>query len=61
MTPLEKVKFFETRPGLDYGLVYDLGIHVLKHQRPYDLNDDNWGYANLNLAEHTFPGERFSS
>jgi hypothetical protein len=55
MSPLEKVRFFEAKPGLDYGLVYELGQHVLKHQRTYDLNDDDWGYANLILAEHNFP------
>lgn len=55
MSPLEKVRFFVAKPGLDYGLVYELGQHVLQHQRTYDLNDDDWGYANLILAEHNFP------
>jgi len=55
MTPLEKVRFLEKKPGIDYGLVYDLGQHVLKNRRAYDLNCDDWGYANLILAEHSFP------
>jgi len=55
MTPLEKVRFFEQKPGLDYGLVYDLGHHVLKHRRTYDLNANDWGYANLTLPEYSFP------
>ena len=55
MSPLEKVRFQEEKPGIDYGLVYDLGQHILKNKRTYDLNPDNWGHANLELAEHSFP------
>jgi hypothetical protein len=55
MTPLEKVRFQEEKPGIDYGLVYDLGQHVLKNKGTYDVNPDNWGYSNLVFAEHNFP------
>lgn len=55
MTPLEKVRFQEEKPGIDYGLVYDLGQYVLKNKRAYDLNPDNWGYSDLVFPEHNFP------
>jgi len=55
MTAREKIRFLEEKPGIDYGLVYDLGQDVLKSRLPYNLNRDYWGYSNLVLAEHSFP------
>jgi hypothetical protein len=55
MSPLEKLRFLEERPAIDYSLVYDFGLHVLKSQQTLNLNSANWGYADLDLEEFSFP------
>lgn len=58
MLPLEKLKFLEERPGIDYGMVFDIGMYALKQNEPFHLNPENWGFSDLSLEEHTFPLEK---
>jgi hypothetical protein len=54
---LDKVRFLERRPALDYGLVHDLGLYALAQRAPLPLNDESWGLADLDLHEVTLvPG-----
>lgn len=57
LSVLEKVRFLERRPALDYGLVQELGLYALARRSPLALNSESWGYADLALDERTFaPG-----
>lgn len=57
LSPFEKVRFLEQRPALDYSLLQDVGLHAMRTGQPYGLNPDNWGFADLDLDEHTFVPE----
>jgi hypothetical protein len=57
LTPLEKVRFLEQRPALDYSLLQEVGLSALKHRRPLGLNPPDWGYAEHAFEEFVFrPG-----
>ena len=51
MSPMEKLKFLEERPGIDYGMLYEAGMYILKHQKRLNLNPEDWGFAGLNFEE----------
>jgi hypothetical protein len=55
MDPLEKIRFLEKRPGMDYGLVFEAGLSVLKQKMKLNLNRDDWGYADHSFHEYCFP------
>ena len=55
MNPIEKIRFLEERPGIDYSLVYNTGIFALKQKGHFNLNGDNWGFANIDFKECVFP------
>jgi hypothetical protein len=55
MAPLEKLRFLAERPALDYGLLLEVGMQALRTGEPYNLNPENWGYADVELEESTFP------
>jgi hypothetical protein len=54
LSPLQKVKFLERRPAIDYHLVQQVGLYALKNGEPLGLNSANWGYADVDLAESVF-------
>jgi len=54
MSPLEKVRFLERRPALDYHLVLEVGLYALTKGEPLDLNPADWGYADRELEEFVF-------
>ncbi len=56
LSSLDKVRFLEQRPALDYSLVYEVGLHALKAGKPLGLNRPDWGFADLDLEEVTFAG-----
>jgi hypothetical protein len=57
LSVLEKVRFLERRPALDYGLVHELGLYALARRSALRLNPETWGCADLDLEERTFaPG-----
>jgi len=55
MGPLEKIKFLEKRPGMDYGLVFETGISLLREESQLRLNPEDWGFANCRFQEYQFP------
>ncbi len=55
LTPLDKVKFLEQRPAIDYSLVHEVGLYALERREPLGLNPANWGFADLDLEECMFP------
>jgi hypothetical protein len=55
MTPVEKIRFLEERPGIDYGLVVETGLFVLKKKERLAINSANWGFADQVFEEHVFP------
>lgn len=58
LSPLERVRFLEQRPALDYSLVHDLGLHALARREPFGLNGADWGYADMIFDEQTIgPGD----
>jgi hypothetical protein len=54
LSPLEKVRFLEQRPAIDYSLVHEAGLYALKERKAFNLNAPNWGYADLEFPECTF-------
>ena len=55
MTPVDKIKFLETRPGIDYGLILEAGLFALEQKQGLPFNSRNWGFADLTFEEHVFP------
>jgi hypothetical protein len=55
MSPVEKLRFLERRPAIDYHLVQEVGLYALRKGGPLGLNPPDWGYAGLDLAERVFP------
>ncbi len=54
LAPLEKIRFLERRPALDYALVHEVGLQALRDKKPFGLNRDTWGYADVDLEEREF-------
>jgi hypothetical protein len=61
LSPLDKVRFLEQRPALDYSLVYEVGLHAMKAGKPLGLNPPDWGFADLDFEEFTFVGGMVSA
>jgi hypothetical protein len=55
MSAREKIRFLEERPGIDYGLVYETAMVVLREKQGLRINLPNWGFADQVLEEHVFP------
>ncbi|HEY0680195.1 MAG TPA: hypothetical protein VGD17_18045 [Chitinophagaceae bacterium] len=55
MGPYEKMRFLVERPGIDYGLVFDTGMHALKERQRFNMNKENWGFADIPLEEVVYP------
>jgi hypothetical protein len=53
LSPLEKVRFLERWPAIDYSLVPEIAFEALRRRKPFGLNAPNWGYADVDLEEHT--------
>jgi hypothetical protein len=60
MSPVEKIRFFERRPSLDYNLLREVGLDRLRQQQGFALNDDTWGYADTTLEERVFSPDELS-
>lgn len=45
MSPLEKLKFLEERPGIDYGMLYEAGMYILKNKTHLNVNTLDWGFV----------------
>jgi hypothetical protein len=55
MSAREKIKFLQERPGIDYGLIFEMAMVVLKEKDGLRLNPPNWGFADEVFEEHVFP------
>lgn len=55
MTPVDKIRFLEERPGIDYGLVLETGLFALRAKERLPINSPNWGFADQVFEEHVFP------
>ena len=61
LSPLEKVRFLEQRPAVDYSLVQEVGLDALAKGQGLRLNASNWGYADIDFEESVFPPGRTNS
>jgi hypothetical protein len=52
-TAKEKVLFYANKPVLDWWAVYLLGMEILKEQKNYDFNSEDWGLNDKELQEIT--------
>ncbi len=51
MTPVEKIGFWEERPGIGWDVVFDSGMYLIEHGRRFNINASNWGFADKELEE----------
>jgi hypothetical protein len=54
LEPDDLIKFLAKRPSLDWHSVSEAGKKLLQEGRPYQINDENWGYADVDLEEYVF-------
>ena len=54
LSPVERVKFLEQRPAIDYRLLQEVGLYALQRGQRLGLNGDDWGYAGLRFEEVVF-------
>jgi hypothetical protein len=55
MTPVDKIRFLEERPGMDYGLVVETGLFALRKKERLPINSPDWGFADHVFEEYLFP------
>jgi hypothetical protein len=55
MNPVDKIRFLESRPGIDYGLVLETGLFALREKARLPINSPNWGFADQVFEEYVFP------
>lgn len=52
MGPVEKLRFLEQRPGIGYGVLWEIGTKSLSEKgKELIFNDAHWGYAKETFAE----------
>lgn len=51
--PIDKLKFFEKFPCLDWWSVWLAGIKIVNEKRNFNFNDKNWGLEQFELEEVT--------
>jgi hypothetical protein len=54
MGPIEKLKFLEERPGIDFGVLQEVTYHLLETHKQLNINPTNWGFADEALEEIVF-------
>ena len=54
LSPIEKIKFLEKRPGLGIDVVISAALATIKKRTPFYLNSPTWGLANETLEEVAF-------
>ncbi|HEX2899855.1 MAG TPA: hypothetical protein VHS96_09065, partial [Bacteroidia bacterium] len=54
MEPIEKLKFLEERPGIDFGVLQEVTYHLLEKHSQLNINPPDWGFANEKLEEIAF-------
>ena len=52
--PEDILYFLIKRPSLDWYTVYEVGKKLAQLGKPFELNNDNWGYSDIDLKEFIF-------
>jgi hypothetical protein len=52
---LRTIKFLESKPSLDYSIVYKGGIQIINNKQSWGFNTKNWGLIDVQLPEFEFP------
>jgi hypothetical protein len=52
--PEDIIRFLVKRPALDWYTVYEVGKKLAQLGKPFGLNNDNWGYSDIDLKEFIF-------
>ena len=53
MNPIEKIKFWEQRPGLAHDFIWEAAKFMLYRKKTFYVNDDNWGMPSEQFEEIT--------
>ena len=53
MNPIEKIKFWEKRPGLAHDFIWEAAKFMLYQKKTYYVNDDKWGMPSEKFEEIT--------
>ena len=53
MNPIEKIKFWERRPGLAHDFIWEAAKFMLYQKKTFYVNDDNWGMPSEKFQEIT--------
>lgn len=53
MNPIEKIKFWEKRPGLAHDFIWEAAKYMLYQKQTYYINDDSWGMPDQAFEEIT--------
>jgi len=53
--PLEKIRFYEKKPTLDWPAVMDLGREMIDTKKAISVNKENWGLRDEKLMEFSYP------
>jgi hypothetical protein len=51
---LQTIRFISQKPCIDYGLVIKGGLQIIEQKQTWKLNNENWGFYNINLKEIIF-------
>lgn len=54
MGPIEKLKFLEERPGIDFGVLQEVTYHLLETGKQLDINPADWGFLHEKFEETVF-------
>ncbi|MCB9234395.1 MAG: hypothetical protein H6581_22265 [Bacteroidia bacterium] len=56
MTPLEKIKFVQERPGIGFDLVWETAMEALAKPMHFNANPPDWGFEGIEFEEITLKG-----
>lgn len=51
---VKTIKFLESKPCLDYSIVYRAGLQIIQQKTSWNINDENWGMKDKTLHEFNF-------
>lgn len=52
--PIRTIIFLQNKPSLDYSIVHQAGMQLVKDKKHWDLNKPNWGMVDIDLEQHVF-------
>lgn len=58
---VKTMKFLESKPCLDYSIVFKGGVYLVDNERHWGLNKSDWGFADEKFKEYIFePGKEMT-